>query len=378
MIGVINCMRQLKIEPVIYEYDGIMEFIKSFRVGKDDLIITSKKLYDEYLKYHIKESAVIFTENYGEGYPSDNMVESIYENIKRIAYERVIAVGGNSILEIGKILALKNISPVIDLFENRLEVIKEKELVLVPTVCGTGTEITNICTLYFKGENSKRELNIDELYADSAVLIPELLESIPFNVFVENSITAFIHAVDSYLSPKSTKYTRLFSEKAIEIFLKGYRTIILKGKDSFDSLFKEFLFGSNYSGIALANTGYSIIHSIGYPLSVNKEISYKESDYAVFTAVLRMYVKNRNDININSLKILLCDLLECDENKICDELEYILSNVSYKRKISEYGIEETELNNLAVSAVEIQSANGFIKNTIFSKDEVYGLYESIY
>ncbi|MGO5138380.1 iron-containing alcohol dehydrogenase [Clostridium butyricum] len=369
-------MRQLKIEPVIYEYDGCRDFFKVFRIGKDDLIISNQKLYDEYLKYHIKESAVILIDNYGKGYPTDNIVESIYESVKKITYERVIAIGGNSILEIGKIFSLKNISPVNKLFNHKLDIVKEKELVLVQTTCGTGSEITNICTLKFQKEKRKKELNADELYADSAVLIPELLKSLPLNIFLENSINAFINAVDSYISPKATEYTQLFSERAIKIFLNGYKKIILDEEDCINLLFRDFLFASNYAGISLGNTGYGIIHSFGKNLSLNNKLTIKESNYIIFTTVLRRYAKKL--ANTEKLNRILSTLLNCNENKIYDELDNILNKIFYRKRLGEFGIDRNQLNDIIRNMIELQNKDKCLKDFLLSEDEIYDLYESVY
>ncbi|MFR6334077.1 MAG: iron-containing alcohol dehydrogenase, partial [Eisenbergiella sp.] len=92
---------------------------------------------------------------------------------------------------------LKNVSPVEDLYDGRLEIVKDKELVLVPTTCGTGSEVTNIAILALNKKGTKKGLAVDEMYADSAVLIPELLGGLPFKFFAASSIDALIHAVES-------------------------------------------------------------------------------------------------------------------------------------------------------------------------------------
>ena len=70
------------------------------------------------------------------------------------------------------------------------------------------------------------------MYADSAALIPELLEGLPFGVFATSSIDALVHAVESSLSPKATPYTKLFGYKAIEMIIRGYQKIVEDGKDA--------------------------------------------------------------------------------------------------------------------------------------------------
>lgn len=73
---------------------------------------------------------------------------------------------------------------------------------------------------------------MEQLYGDSAVLIPELLEDLPFQFFATSSIDALVHSVESSLSPKGNGTTRMFGYKAIEMILKGYMEIRDHGQEA--------------------------------------------------------------------------------------------------------------------------------------------------
>lgn len=320
-------MKQLILNPTIYKYDECKTFCREFRIGKDDLIITNKIIYNNYLKSNVNEAAILFKENYGSGEPSEEMIEAMYENIKKISYERVIAIGGGSTLDIGKLFALKNISPVIDLYDHKLEIVKEKELVLVPTTCGTGSEVSNISILELKIKKAKVGLTTDELYGDSAVLISELLECLPFEVFVTSTIYAFIHAIESYLSPKATEHTRIFSIKAMEIILKGYKKIVKEGRNAKQDLLNDFLLASNYAGIAFGNTGCIEVCDMDFSLDAKYNILSGEANYFTFTELFKIYQKINCDKKIKELNKVLGNLLECDQHEVNEKLEDLLNNL---------------------------------------------------
>lgn len=92
---------------------------------------------------------------------------------------------------------------------------------MVPTTCGTGSEITNISILELKSRKTKLGLAHETLYADQAFLVPELLEILPYRLFATSSIDALIHAVESSVSPKATAYTLMFGRQAIHLILGG-------------------------------------------------------------------------------------------------------------------------------------------------------------
>lgn len=339
-------MKQLMLNSTIYKYDDCKTFCREFRIGKDDLIITNKKIYNNYLKYNVNEAAVVFKENYGIGEPSDEIVEAMYGNIKRISYERVIAIGGGSILDIGKLFALGSILPIRDLYEHKLETIKEKELVLVPTTCGTGSEITNISILELKAAKVKIEISTDEFYADSVIIIPEVLQSLPFEAFIYSSTVALIHAIESYLSAEATTHTKMFSLKAIETIVTGYKRIIEEGIEVKEEILSDFLLASNYSGISYANVGHSEIHAVICKLSSTRNISYGEASYIILGKMFKVYQKETTNVEIKKLNKFLANLLKCTEDRICKEMEGVLNSLITKKSLIKHETCEAELDEL--------------------------------
>lgn len=161
-------MQFLKIKPTIYVYQKTKEFAEAYRIGKKDLILTNEVLYKNYMESLGLQCAVIFQEAYGTGEPSDQMAEAIWADIPKDT-ERIFAVGGGTILDLGKLFALETVSPVVDLYDGKIPPVKKRKLILVPTTCGTGSEMTNISILALTARNTKKGLAAEELYADDTV-----------------------------------------------------------------------------------------------------------------------------------------------------------------------------------------------------------------
>ena len=103
--------------------------------------------------------------------------------------------------------------------------------------------------------HTKLGLACDEIYADDAVLIPELLRELPWHFFVTSAIDALIHAIESYVSPKSNLYTRMFANKAMEMLLSGFRKLAEDGQDYREQLLEDFLVARKLDGIPFVNAG---------------------------------------------------------------------------------------------------------------------------
>jgi 4-hydroxybutyrate dehydrogenase len=346
----------------VYQYDSCREFVQEFHIGKGDLILTNQYIFEPAFGGLGIEADILFQEKYGSGEPSDEMAEAIYADMKG-SYRRVIAVGGGTVIDLAKLYALKNVSPVLDLFDRKLPITKDKELVLVPTTCGTGSEVTNISILELKSRHTKMGLAVDEIYADSAILIPELLKSLPFRFFATSSIDALIHAVESSVSPKATPYTKLFGYKAIEMIVRGYREIEEKGQDARIPLLQDFLIASNYAGIAFGNAGVGAVHAMSYPLGGKYHVAHGEANYALFTCIFRHYVAISNQGAIAELNEHLAALLHCGANDVYAKLEKLLDRILPRKPLREYGVTDNDIMEFTANVMEKQSrltANNFV------------------
>lgn len=370
-------MKQLFIRPTIYKYSSCDEFLKEFQIGRGDLLITNSYIYKPFFAAKGLECDVILKEKYGAGEPSDEMAEAMYHDLKS-GVRRVVAVGGGSVIDIAKLFALKNVSPVADLFDGRLPPVKDKELVIVPATCGTGSEVTNISILALNSRGTKKGLAADQLYADSAVLIPELLNRLPFKYFSTSSIDALVHAVESSLSPKGTEATRLFGYKAIEMILRGYLEIRDKGPDARFPLLENFLVASNYAGIAFGNAGCAAVHALSYPLGATYHVPHGEANYAMFTGVLKNYMELKSDGEIAVLNRFMAGILGCGEKEVYEELEKLLNVLIPKKPLHEYGVTEKELTAFTDSVMLNQGrlmANNFVE---LDRDRVLKIYKELF
>lgn len=372
-------LKQFSIVPDILEFNTCQDFSEHFKIGKGDLIFTSKRCFDKYFKNTTNGATVLFRGDYGTGEPSDTMVEKIYEDIKDISYERVFAIGGGTIIDVAKLFALEQFTPVGDLFYNKTITPKQtKELIIVPTTCGTGSEVTNISILELTMYHTKLGLADKNLFPHYAVLIPELLDDLPLSFFATSSIDALVHATESYLSPKATSFSQAFSIKAIEMILSGYKKIT---KDGFDTRFrysKEFLTASTYAGIAFGNAGTGAVHAMSYPLGARYHVAHGEANYAIFTGVFKTYQKKKPDGHIKALNEQMANILECNPSVVYEELEHLLNQLLPKKSLSSYGVKQEELKDFTENVMTKQgrlTANNYVP---LSENEIYQIYCDLY
>ena len=370
-------MKQFELKPEICYCNSCEEFCEQLQIGPGDLILTNEYIYAPFFGDRNTGAQVLFQEEFGGGEPSDEMAEAICRKIQGDP-KRIIAIGGGTVLDLAKLFALEKVMPILDLYDKKIDPVKKRKLVLVPTTCGTGSEVTNISILELKSRKTKLGLAHEALYADQAILVPKLLESLPYRVFATSSIDALIHAVESSVSPKATEYTLLFGYRAIHLILQGYRKIQQQGQQVYRELLDDFLMASNFAGCAFSNAGCGAVHAMSYPLSGKYHVAHGEANYALFTGIFKNYMQISKEGRIDRLNNLLATELGCSKEEVYDELESLLSAILTKKSLREYGVTREDLDDFTANVMEKQgriTANNFVP---LDADRVHKIYDELY
>lgn len=354
-------MKQLSIRPEIHEFETFEQFAAGFSLNERDLILTNEYIYKPFMEKLNLPCGKVYQEKYGLGEPTDVMTQAILDEVNQGNYERVIAVGGGTIIDIAKVLVLEGGESIDALYDNMANLKKKRELIIIPTTCGTGSEVTNIAILNRTRLGTKQGLVSPCMYADYAVLIPEFLGSLPYKVFATSSIDALIHAVESYLSPSATPYTELFSIIAMKSILEGYCQIAEKGQFTRFGHSAEYLRASNYAGIAFGNSGCAAVHAMSYALGGKYHVAHGESNYQFFTDVLYKYQEKKPEGKIQDLEQILSDTISeagrgagLTGKTGFELLESLLGKVLPRMRMSDYGATQDDIEPFTQSTIDNQ------------------------
>ena len=374
-------MQALRVVPSIHYFDTFKDFNDEFKLGKGDILVTNQWMYDPYVKPLGIDMPVVYQEKYGAGEPTDEMMDAMKAEMDKYDYNRIIAFGGGTIVDCCKVLACDIPDKVADLYTGKVAPKRVKELVVVPTTCGTGSEVTNVAVASIPSLNLKKGIADEETYADIAVLIPESLQGLPDKVFATSSVDALIHAVESFLSPKASPFTEMYSIKAIEMIMNGYKTIIERGgntKENRADLLKDFCLAANYAGIAFGNAGCGAVHALSYAHGGAFHIPHGEANFICFTEVFKMYMRKQPVGKIQIANKLFADVLGCEEADVYPELDKFLGKILEKKPLKEYGMTEDQVAPFAKSTVDNQQrllGNNYVPLT---EEEIAEIFQNLY
>jgi len=299
----------------------------------------------------------------------------VYQNTKDKRIELVIAIGGGSVLDVGKSLCCMYGSEISDVDELCTK-IKNKECrksscnwIGVPTTAGTGSEVTCWATVWNSKANSKLSLESQKNYAYAAFVDPQFAFSMPVQLAVSSALDAVAHATESYWAKAANMVSGVYACKAISVIMDHIKDLANpdKAEEAHDYMSK----GSMLAGMAFSNTKTTACHSLSYPLTMHYHIPHGVAVSMLLTAVMRKnesYIKDKEKL-YQAFQIANVDELDRKMKEIFE-----LAQIRYKLK--DWNVKREDLPVLAKQG----ATKGRIDNNPRDLDEtdILEILESIY
>ncbi|MDI9461058.1 MAG: 4-hydroxybutyrate dehydrogenase [Saccharofermentanales bacterium] len=335
-------------------FKNVASFAEEMQIDERDFILAARAVFEKYFAPLNLPAQVVFRSDYGKSEPTDRMTDALITDFNKSGCNRIVAIGGGSVIDMAKVLMIKDARKTESIFLREVPIVKGYKLIAVPTTCGAGSEVSPVSIVSLTRKGTKVGLSTEEIIPDHAALIPQLLEDMPYRVFATSAIDALIHAVEAFLCPKANAYTDLFSEQAIRTILTGFCTLRQTGETGRLNLLEDFLIASNMAGIAFANAGTGAVHALSYPLSTQYHVTHGEACYQFFTAVLHEYQHQNPQGKILRLREILADTLNCGMSDVFILLEDLLDRVIPRQPLHCYGMAEADIESFADNVLALQ------------------------
>lgn len=265
--------------PVFSETDAVLKHSKKIAgFGKKALIITGKSSakingsLDDIRNVLNGEGIDFIIFNDIEENPS---VETVMK-AKAIGLSNnvdfVIGIGGGSPLDAAKAAAFMLAHP-----KDSAELLYRTSddtalpLVLIPTTCGTGSEVTPISVLTRHEFRTKKSIS-HKIFADIALIDGKYLCSAPVNVLRNTALDALTHLIESCINIKTDDFSRMFVEQGLKLWSKN-KDVLETGNAS-DEQLQEMMNASAMAGMAIAQNGTGIPHGLSYSLTYKLHVPH--------------------------------------------------------------------------------------------------------
>jgi len=222
--------------------------------------------------------------------PKHTTVDRAGEMVKMLKPDLIIGLGGGSVLDAAKAIALLATNPGgIEDYEGREKYNAAPLPVLaIPTTCGTGSEVTWVAVITHAGRKFKMSIKGPLMYPAVALVDPDLLITLPAHLVASTGLDALTHAVEAYTSKPASAITDTLALEAVRLIFR-YLPAAYQGIKNNVEAREGLMLGSLLAGMAFGNSDVGAVHCLAESVG-----SLFDTPHGVACAVFLPYVLEFN------------------------------------------------------------------------------------
>jgi len=204
------------------------------------------------------------------GEPTTDTAQAAATLARHAAAEVVLAIGGGSVLDMGKVVAalLTNEGDLSDYLEvvgkGRPLLNPAAPCIAVPTTAGTGAEVTYNAVLGVPQQRVKVSIRSPLMLPRWAIVDPLLTHSMPAELTASTGLDALTQLVEAFVSNKANPLTDGVCREGLLRAGRSLRRAFENGGDA--NAREDMSLASLFSGMALANAKLGAVHGFAGPL----------------------------------------------------------------------------------------------------------------
>lgn len=221
------------------------------------------------------------------------------EQMKSFNPDCIIAIGGGSAMDAGKIMWVLYEHPEVDFTDLAMRFMDIRKrvytfpkmgekayFIAVPTSAGTGSEVTPFAVITDEKVGVKYPLADYELLPNMAIVDADMMMNAPKGLTSASGIDALTHDLEAYASMMATEYTDgLATESAKMIF--EYLPRAYENGASDPEAREKMANAATMAGMAFANAFLGVCHSMAHKLGAYHHIAHGIANALMITLVLR-------------------------------------------------------------------------------------------
>ena len=227
-----------------------------------------------------------------DGVEPDPLFEQVAAGVRALKAHQgdaVFAIGGGSVLDAAKLIALAANNPGDLAFFDGIQKAKRPGLPLfaLPTTAGTGSETTPASVITESGTKRKVVVADGKLVPHYVALDARLMRTMPPRITAATGMDALTHAVESWLSKASTDSTRDLAAAATRAIFEYLPRACRDGDDM--EAREAMAMASFQAGVAFGRTSVGYAHAVAHQLGRICGTPHGEANAMTLPGVLRIY-----------------------------------------------------------------------------------------
>ena len=286
----------------------------------------------------------------------------------------IIAVGGGSAMDAGKIMWVMYEHPEVDFMDMAMRFMDIRKrvytfpkmgekayFIAVPTSAGTGSEVTPFAVITDEKTGTKYPLADYELLPKMAIVDANMMMNAPKGLTSASGIDAVTHALEAYASMMATEYTDGLAKEALKNIFEYLPRAYNNGANDPEAR-EKMANAATMAGMAFANAFLGVCHSMAHKLGSFHHLPHGIANALMIEEVLRF---NSSEVptkmgtfpqydHPHTLRRYaeIAEYLNLGGNTDEEKLENLIKKIDelkeqigIKKTIKDYGIEEQNFLN---------------------------------
>lgn len=205
--------------------------------------------------------------------PVEKNVHDGVAAFRAVGADLVVAVGGGSPLDVGKLIRLKarpgaHERPLVDYDDatggDAHITANVPPMIALPTTAGTGSEVGRSGVVTLDANHRKTVIFSPHLLADCAILDPELTRSMPAKTTAATGFDALTHCLEAYVARGDHPMADAIALSGMQLVAKALRRVVAQPNDleARGDMMKAAMMGA-----VAFQKGLGACHSLAHPLS---------------------------------------------------------------------------------------------------------------
>ena len=281
----------------------------------------------------------------------------------------IIAVGGGSAMDAGKIMWVMYEHPEVDFMDMAMRFMDIRKrvytfpkmgekayFIAVPTSAGTGSEVTPFAVITDEKTGTKYPLADYELLPKMAIVDANMMMNAPKGLTSASGIDAVTHALEAYASMMATDYTDGLAKESLRIIFEYLPRAYNNGANDPEAR-EKMANAATMAGMAFANAFLGVCHSMAHKLGAFHHLPHGVANALMIDEVLRF---NSEEVptkmgtfpqydHPHTLR-RYAEVAEClglggnnDQEKLenlINKIDELKEQIGIKKTIKDYGIDE--------------------------------------
>ena len=221
------------------------------------------------------------------------------EQMKAFQPDCIIALGGGSAMDAGKIMWVLYEHPDADFMDMAMRFVDIRKrvytfpkmgekayFIAIPTSAGTGSEVTPFAVITDEQSGVKYPLADYELLPNMAIIDTDFHMSAPKGLTAASGIDAVTHALEAYASMMATDYTDGLALKALKTIFTYLPRAYDNGQTDVEAR-EKMANAATMAGMAFANAFLGVCHSMAHKLGAFHHLPHGVANALMIEEVLR-------------------------------------------------------------------------------------------